>query len=111
MQQQQEEQQERWRGLLAAQKESGQSIVAFCRERGLREWQFHEWKKRLRPPTESFVAVELVATVPTVVAVPVTPAPVTPLEVRLRSGRSVLVGSDFEASHLRRLLQVLEQEA
>jgi hypothetical protein len=109
--QQQEEQRKQWREVLAAHQESGQSIVAFCRERGVREWQFHEWKKRLRAQTESFVAVELVATVPTVVAASGTPTSVTPLEVRLRSGRSVLVGSDFEANHLRRLLQVLEPEA
>lgn len=111
MQQQHEEQRKQWRELFAAQKESGQSIVAFCRERGLREWQFHEWKKRLHPKTESFVAVEVVASQPTVVTVPLPANPSTPLEVRLRSGRSVLVGSDFEASHLRRLLHVLEQEA
>ncbi len=59
MQQQHEKQRKRWRGMLLEQQASGQSIVAFCRERGLREWQFYNWKKRLRPPTESFVAVEL----------------------------------------------------
>jgi hypothetical protein len=105
-----EEQRARWRGLLAEQKESGQTIVAFCRGRGVREWQFHEWKKRLRPtPIPAFVAVE-VAAVSTRAATPAQAAPIAALEVRLRSGRSVLVGSDFEASHLRRLLQVLEPE-
>jgi len=48
--------------LLTEQKNSGQSVAAFCRERGLGEWQFYEWKKRLRPATtEPFLAVELVA--------------------------------------------------
>ena len=102
-----EEERARWRGWLAEQKESGQSVVVFCRERGVREWQFYEWKKRLHPKTESFV----VASQPTVVTVALPANPSTPLEVRLRSGRSVLVGSDFEASPLRRLLPVREQEA
>jgi hypothetical protein len=107
MEQQQEEERERWRGLLTEQKESGQSIAGFCRERALPVWQFYEWKKRLRPAEgESFVAVEVVASeAPTRL-----PVPSAPLEIRLRSGRSLLVGPDFETSHLRRLLQVLEPE-
>ena len=111
MGQQREEQQERWRGLLTEQKTSGQSVAVFCRERGVREWQFYEWKKRLHPKRESFVAVEVVASQPTAGTAPWTPNLSAPLEVRLRSGHSVLVGADFEASHLRRLLQVLEQES
>jgi len=38
----------RWRGLVTEQMSSGKSVAAFCRERGLREWQLYEWKKRLR---------------------------------------------------------------
>jgi hypothetical protein len=110
-QQQQEEQRERWRGLFTEQQESGQSVAVFCRERGLREWQFYEWKKRLRPVrAEPFVAVELVGAAPAPETAPRALEPGAPLEVRLRCGRSVLVGPDFAAGHLRRLLQVLEQE-
>ena len=32
------------------------------------------------------------------------------IEVRLRGGRSLLVGPGFEADHLRRLLLVMEQQ-
>ena len=103
-------QQARWHGLLTEQTESGQSIAGFCRERALPVWQFYEWRKRLRVKTEPFVAVEVVASGPA--PLPTLPTPVlsAPIEVRLRTGRSLLVGPDFEASHLRRLLQVLEQE-
>ena len=38
----------RWRVLISDQTASGQSVAAFCRERGLRDWQFYDWKKRLR---------------------------------------------------------------
>ncbi|MBV9305244.1 MAG: hypothetical protein JOZ45_03855 [Acidobacteriaceae bacterium] len=85
-------------------------MAVFCREHGLREWQFYEWRKRLRAKTESFVAVELVASAPAPLPTEPTPVPGTPLEIRLRGGRSLLVGPDFEASHLCRLLRVLEQE-
>ena len=100
----------RWRGLLAEQQASGQSIAGFCRERALPVWQFYEWRKRLRAKTEPFVAVEVVASEPAPLPTPPTPMSSAPIEIRLRGGRSVLVGPDFEASHLQRLLQVLEPE-
>lgn len=37
----------KWRGLVAEQKQSGQSVAAFCRERGLRNRQLFAWKKKL----------------------------------------------------------------
>jgi hypothetical protein len=101
----------RWRGLFSEQQESGQSIAGFCRERALPVWQFYEWRKRLRAKTEPFVAVEVVASEPAPLPTPPPPAPSAPMEIRLHGGRSLLVGPDFEAHHLRRLLQVLEQEA
>ena len=69
-------------------------------------------EKRLRPAeAEPFVAVQVVASEPLSVPTPPAPVPSPPLEIRLRSGRSLLVGPDFEASHLQRLLRVLEKEA
>jgi hypothetical protein len=100
----------RWRGLLSEQQASGQSIAGFCRERLLPVWQFYEWRKRLRAKTEPFVAVEVVASEPAPLSTPPTPVPSAPIEVRLSRGRSLLVGPDFEAGHLCRLLRVLEQE-
>ena len=101
----------RWRALLAEQQASEQSVAAFCRERGLRDGPFYEWKKRLRPQeTEPFVAVQIAAGEPAVPPLPVAPVLNVSLEIRLRHGRSLLVGSDFDAGHLLRLLRVLEQE-
>jgi hypothetical protein len=31
---------------LSKQASSGKSVAAFCGERGLRDWQLYEWKKR-----------------------------------------------------------------
>jgi hypothetical protein len=102
----------RWRGLIAEQRESQQSIAAFCRNRGIRVWQFYEWKKRLSPAEEiPFVAVEVNASKAASPPAPLTAVHSPPIEIRLRRGRSLLVGPDFEANHLHRLLQVLEQES
>ena len=51
----------KWRGLVSEQIASGQTVAAFCRDRGLRDWQFYDWKKRVREAGASkFVAVEVV---------------------------------------------------
>ncbi|WP_425387801.1 IS66 family insertion sequence element accessory protein TnpA [Edaphobacter aggregans] len=101
----------RWRGLVSEQVASGKSVAAFCGERGLRDWQFYEWKKRLRKAeAASFVAVEV-----TVPAAPVSSAAVSVqmvgIELRHRRGWSLIVEPGFEAGHLRRLLSVLEMES
>jgi len=99
----------KWRGLLFEQSQSGQSVAAFCNERGLRAWQFYEWKKRLRESdTAKFIEVQVAAP-----AEPVRPAGTrsNAIEIRLKEGRSLVVEPGFEASHLRALLAVLESEA
>jgi hypothetical protein len=37
-----------WRSLLAKQERSKGGIRAFCREEGIAEWQFYEWRGKLR---------------------------------------------------------------
>ena len=111
MAQQTQEAGARWRALIAEQQESGQSVAAFCRTRGLRDGQFYDWKKRLRRhAAESFVAVEMAATETPAAASAAALVLGAPIEIRLRHGRTLLVGPDFDAGHLRRLLQILEQE-
>ena len=90
----------RWRGLLSEQQASGQSIAGFCREQVLPVGQFYEWRKRLRAKTEPFVAVQVVASEPAPLPTLPTPMPSAPIEIRLRDGRSLLVGPDFEPSSL-----------
>ena len=82
-------------------------MAAFCRDRGLREWQLYEWKKCLRATEATpFIAVE-VAPTESASAQPAL-APASGLEIRHRRGWSVMVEPGFDASHLRRLLAVLE---
>lgn len=80
--------------------------MAFCRERGLREWQFYAWKKRIREAeAEKFVEVKVVradqAQQPAL-------AKNTKIEIRLNGGRSLVVEAGFDEQHLRSLLAVLE---
>ncbi len=103
-----EEDLSRWRAVVSEQVGSGKSVAAFCRERGLREWQLYEWKKRLRQSeATSFVAVEVTASS---VAAPASMRSVG-IELRHNRGWSLMVEPGFDAAHLHRLLSVLEQES
>jgi hypothetical protein len=93
----------KWRGLVSEQTQSGQSAAKFCHERGVRVWQFYDWKKRLvEAEAASFVSVELKSAEG--------PMCSSAIEIRLRRGRSLVVEPGFDASHLRALLAVLESE-
>ena len=98
----------KWRGLVLEQFSSGQTVAAFCRERGIRAAQFYDWKKRIREGEASkFVEVRVKES-----SEQGKPAPghYPAIEVRLNSGRSLVVEPGFDSSHLRSLLAVLETE-
>jgi hypothetical protein len=65
------------------------------------------WKRRLREAeTAQFVEVKLAAASPESIA-----SHGAAIEVRLKNHRSLLVGPEFDANHLRALLGVVESEA
>ena len=99
----------KWRGLVSEQSQSGQTVSAFCRDRGLRDSLFYDWKKRIREgEAAKFVEVRVKeSSEQRKPASEYCPA----IEIRLSKGRSLLVESGFDASHLRALLAVLEAEA
>jgi transposase-like protein len=100
----------KWRGLVAEQSQSGQSVSGFCSERGLRSGQLFAWKKRLREAEAAkFVAVEVAPVRET--KCPAAVVHSEAIEVRLGRGRSLMVEPGFDAHHLRALLSVLEAEA
>ena len=91
----------KWRGVVAEQQHSGQSIAAFCRQRGIGAPQFYAWKKRLhQAERDQFLAVRL--------AGGGEPAAGRTIEIRLGCGRSIVVEPGFDAAHLRAVLAVLE---
>ena len=97
----------KWRSLVSEQEASGQSIAAFCRARELRESLFYYWKKRLKQAaTAPFVEVQVAKPAQRPRHSP--SAPGSTIEVRLGNGRSLMVAPEFDASHLRALLAVVE---
>ena len=109
MRQRKAEEWAKWRGLVAEQMASGQSVAAFCRERGLRDWKFYEWKNLLRQAEAGqFVAVEVRSAEP---AVEPATAPGKAIEIRLARGRSLVAEPGFDAAHLRALLVVVDTRA
>ena len=91
----------KWRKLVSEQARSGQTVTAFCRERGLCRPYFFVWKKRLCKSAAKFLevqAAEPMATVPDG----------SRIEIRLQNGRSLMVRPGFEAEHVRALLAVVE---
>ena len=51
---------EKWRAIVSEQIASGQSVAAFCKERGVTSSQVFAWKKRLREAEKAqFVEVQI----------------------------------------------------
>ena len=95
----------KWRGLISEQEQSGKTVAEFCRERGIAASKLYSWKRRCVDEAASgFVRLRAVSAVKTE---PVATAR-SGIEVRLVGGRSLVVESGFDASHLRALLAVLE---
>ena len=94
----------KWRRLVSEQALSGQTVIAFCRERGLCRPYFFAWKKRLREsPAARFLEVQVTERAPI--------SRDSRMEIRLRNGRSVVVEQGFDAEQVRALLAVVEAAA
>jgi len=101
---------EKWRAIVSEQIASGQSVAAFCKERGVTSSQVFAWKKRLRQAEKpQFVEVQI-KSAEALGEVGIQHQGKA-IEVRLRGGRSIAVEPGFDADHLRALLAVLEPEA
>jgi Transposase len=94
----------KWSGLISEQSESGETVEAFCRERGLTTSQFYTWRKRLRGSVaERFLEVQVAKR-----AERPTPSKRSGIEIRLAEGRCVLVEPGFDPDHLRAVVTALE---
>ncbi len=98
---QQEQRREQWRQRIGQQESSGQSIRAFCRERGLKEPAFYGWRQRLRKQNTP-VGFALVETKPAQETVP-------PIELILARGERLRIPHD--AATLKLVLAVLREQA
>ena len=87
---------EEWKNRVEEQRQSGQSISAWCRQEGLSKDQFYYWRKRLSDEggavTEgSFVRIDKVE----------------PVELVLGGKVSLRIPANFDGVSLKRLLEVL----
>ena len=102
-----------WQDVVERWRESGQSVRAFCRAEGLREWTFYFWRRKLahrghraqrqpgiRSPGATFLPVKLVRDDPGGAA--------PGIEIVLPHGRVVRVRAGFDRQALAEVLAVLE---
>jgi hypothetical protein len=90
-----------WAERIAAQRLSGMSVKQFCKERGLTEYSFYAWRKRLQEngPVR-FALVERSARRQERTAE-------AALEVVLPTGERLRIGSGVDTATLRTVLAVL----
>jgi transposase-like protein len=89
-----------WRKLIAEQEASGKRARPFCRERGIGEYSFYKWRRRLRQGET--VRFALLETVPAA-----TPSPESALELMLKNGERLRIGNRVEAATLRMVLEAV----
>jgi hypothetical protein len=98
-----------WRERIAAQRASGQSIRAWCRDNGCREHSFYFWrvrldlspagaKRRRRSPLKSIAFTELTALGPAV----------EPIRLRLARGRELLLPASMPLEQVAALVGSIE---
>jgi hypothetical protein len=97
---------EEWRQIIVRQQTSGMTVARYCRERGITECSFYNWKKRLRGaspsrpkhlPTPAFVEVT-----------PLNPTRTDTIEILLHDRHRLRVCAGFDRQLLLDLIHALE---
>jgi hypothetical protein len=90
---------DQWRERIAERERSGLSVKQFCKERGVSEYSFYTWRKRLaKKEPVRFALVDREAA---------GQEAATALELVLRSGERLRIGSGVDAATLRTVLEAL----
>ena len=91
---------DQWRERIAERERSGLSVKQFCEERGLTQYSFYAWRKRLRKKEPvRFALVDRGARQE--------PATEAGLELVLATGERLRIGARVDATTLRAVLEVL----
>jgi transposase-like protein len=97
----------RWRSLIAAQEQSGESVARFAERRGLNSATLYWWRSRLRSREREqpeFVPIEIFgAERPAAAAIDGV------FELELAGGRRLRVPPRFDADELARLIVAVER--
>jgi hypothetical protein len=88
-----------WAKTIADQEESGLSVPAFCREKGVCAGSFYHWRRRLRTVDEP-VRFALVETKPA-------PDYAAPLELIFASGERLRISRGVDAAALQLVMAAL----
>ena len=92
---------EYWSKWIAEQEASGQAVRPFCRERGIGEHSFYQWRKRLRQSeTVRFALLETKAPGGDLMAA---------LELVLTSGERLRIGNQVHGAALRLVLDAVRR--
>ena len=93
---------EKWQHIIEAQRISGQTVTAYCRDHAIGQASFFAWKRRLRStaPATGFIEVKA--------APAMKPFLADGIEVCLAGGRRLLVRPGFDRDLLAELIGVLE---
>jgi hypothetical protein len=97
----------RWRGLIAEQERSGESVAGFASSRGLCAATIYWWRSRLRRQAQRD-ALDLVPIEITTSAMRPPPSSES-FELELANGRRLRVPASFDADALARLISVVER--
>ena len=92
---------DQWRERIAEQQRSGLSIKQFCKQQGIAEHRFYDWRKRLRDKQAVRFALVDRASVGRESAAEAC------LEILLPSGERLRVGAGVDAGTLRVVLEAL----
>ena len=92
---------DQWRERIAEQERSALSVKQFCQERGLTQYSFYAWRKRLRKKEPvRFALVDRGAARQE-------PATEAGLELVLTTGERLRIGAGVDGTTLRTVLEVL----
>ena len=91
-----------WSKLISEQKASGQKARPFCRERGIGEYSFYKWRRRLREREP--VQFALLASGPTAA-----PRQRPALELVLRNGERLRISNQVDAATLQLVLDTVRR--
>jgi hypothetical protein len=89
-----------WAERIAAQQRSGITVKQFCKERGLTEYSFYAWRKRLQEKGPVFALVERSARRQARATEAV-------LELVLTTGARLRIGTGVDGATLRTVLDAL----
>lgn len=102
-----------WRERIVTQRDSGQSIRAWCRAHGCHEHGFYWWRARLGLSPTSGVKRRRRPRAPVGFAEIVVDRPeaVEPMSLRLASGRELILPVSMPVEHVARLIHAIEASA